>query len=342
MRLPFDTDRLHIRLMRSADAPTVVEIRNDPAVAHYQDWDLPYTTERALGMLAGQDQLDDITTDGWTALAIAHDGVVVGDLALHMSGGGRIAEIGYTLSVAAQGRGFAREAAGALVDRIFDEYPVHRVSADLSPDNRPSMRVLEHIGLVYESTKQLTFLRRDGTWEDDLVYAVTRDQHAEWRARPTHHPDVVVLEEITEHNVDRYRRLETHWSQRAFVSPMADSFRDALIGEEYDGHPALPWFRGVLADGEPAGFVMLADVTAHHPEPYLWRLLIDRRHQRRGIGERVIALLVERTRAQGVTGLSTSWVPDLAGTPEPFYLRLGFEPTGAIEDGEVVGRLALS
>jgi hypothetical protein len=34
----------------------------------------------------------------------------------------------------------------------------------------------------------------------------------------------------------------------------------------------------------------------------------------------------------------TSWVPDLPGTPEPFYLRFGFVPTGDIDDGEVVAR----
>ena len=34
----------------------------------------------------------------------------------------------------------------------------------------------------------------------------------------------------------------------------------------------------------------------------------------------------------------TSWVPG-DGSPEGFYLGFGFEPTGEIEDGELVGRL---
>ena len=36
---------------------------------------------------------------------------------------------------------------------------------------------------------------------------------------------------------------------------------------------------------------MLAVVTESFPEPYLWRLLIDRWHQGRGIGTRVISML---------------------------------------------------
>jgi diamine N-acetyltransferase len=38
--------------------------------------------------------------------------------------------------------------------------------------------------------------------------------------------------------------------------------------------------------------------------------------------------------------LLVSWVPGADG-PEAFYLGLGFEPTGEIDEGEVVGRRRL-
>ena len=37
----------------------------------------------------------------------------------------------------------------------------------------------------------------------------------------------------------------------------------------------------------------------------------------------------------GIRCLYTSYVPQPGG-PEPFYLGLGFTPTGEVEDGEVV------
>ena len=86
---------------------------------------------------------------------------------------------------------------------------------------------------------------------------------------------------------------------------------------------------------------MLAAVTEHHPEPYLWRLLIDRRHQRRGIGDRVLALLVDRLRAEGSSSLLVGWVPGPGG-PAPFYLERGFVPTGEVDDGEIEARLAFT
>ena len=94
------------------------------------------------------------------------------------------------------------------------------------------------------------------------------------------------------------------------------------------------------ADGERVGFLMLAMVTDHHPEPYMWRLLIDRMHQRRGLGTRVLAVLCAQLREWGHTTLTTSWGQG-PGSPEPFYLAHGFVPTGDIDDDEIVGRLRL-
>ena len=63
--------------------------------------------------------------------------------------------------------------------------------------------------------------------------------------------------------------------------------------------------------------------------------------QRRGYGRAALALIVDHVRAlPGATELLVSWVP-ADGGPEPFYAGLGFVPTGEIDDGEVVARLAL-
>ena len=73
---------------------------------------------------------------------------------------------------------------------------------------------------------------------------------------------------------------------------------------------------------------------------YLWRLLIDARHQGRGLGRAVLAHVAGLVRADGGTELLTSHQPDEDG-PGPFYEKLGFRPTGEIDDGEVVVRLVL-
>ena len=51
-------------------------------------------------------------------------------------------------------------------------------------------------------------------------------------------------------------------------------------------------------------------------------------------------LAVDEVRRRGATHLWTSWVPSDDG-PGGFYRRLGFVPTGEIDDGEVVAVLTL-
>lgn len=326
-------------MMRVADAPVLVEYRNDPRVAHFQDWDLPYTSERAVERLTEQEARGEgLAVGEWSTLAIELDGEVIGDLACHLDERGAVAEVGYTLRSAFQGRGYAREALSALVDHLLATTDVHRLEASLDPENVASMRLLESVGMTWESFSRRSYFLR-GRWDDDLRYAMLREERAAWLQRPSTPPSSLALVEITPDDAYLWGRLRTHHSQERFVATMALSFRDALFPEVVDGAAVVPWMRGVLADDERVGFVMLAEATAHHPEPYLWRLLVDRMHQRRGIGRLIIAELVRLLTEQGHRSLVTSWVEG-TGTPRPFYLGLGFEPTGRIVDGETEARLS--
>jgi diamine N-acetyltransferase len=74
---------------------------------------------------------------------------------------------------------------------------------------------------------------------------------------------------------------------------------------------------------------------------FLWKLLIDERHQGRGHGREAVLLVAEIVRANGAKELLTSCVPGDGG-PEGFYNRLGFVPTGDVdENGEVILALKL-
>lgn len=342
------TERLTIRVARVADAPIFAAYRSNPAIAQYQDWDMPYQAERAITRLTALEAFDDVAEGEWISFAIEHDGEVVGDVVAGIREGGGIAEIGFTLAPAHHGRGFASEAASAMVDHLIANHGVHRIEASLDPENVASMRVLEGLGMRKECLAPSAYLVR-GEWVDDLRYAMTADERTAWVNRRRTPPATVELVEITPGEAHLWGRLATHHSQERFVSPMALSFRDALFPEAIDTAwphtggelvPVVPWMRGVLADGERAGFVMLAAPTEHHPVPYLWRLLIDRMHQRRGLGRAVLDLLTDQLRAQGHTTLMVSWGEGV-GSPEPFYLGYGFVPTGDRDHDEVIGSLTL-
>jgi RimJ/RimL family protein N-acetyltransferase len=336
--LPLSTPRLTLRALRAGDAAIIHAYRNDPETARFQDWALPYSLASAEQLVAEQADIAGPDRGSWSQLGVEHAGELVGDLAVGLDRTGSTATIGYTLRPDHWGRGFGSEAVGALVDALLAR-GIDRVVATIDPLNLRSARLLEGLGFRYLGRAVgAAFVR--GAWVDDDRYDVNGTERTAWLARPRTPPTGVRLVPITDDIRPRLAALATHHSQERFVATMADSFADAANPELDGGAPVVPWLRAVEADDDIVGFVMLAESRRTDEHPCLWRLLIDRRHQSRGIGTRVIGLLVERLRSAGHERLRVSWVRDLGG-PEPFYLKLGFRLTGETHDGEHVAELQL-
>ncbi|HSL26552.1 MAG TPA: GNAT family N-acetyltransferase, partial [Acidimicrobiia bacterium] len=148
MFTPIRTKRLLIRPFTASDAVGLWERRNDPVVARYQDWVLPFPRERAEQIASELVAMDGPANDEWW-MAIVCDpdsGEVFGDLAVHLTWQGHTAEVGYTFAAAHWGRGYAVEALAAIVEYLFDDLGVTRAFGMLHPDNPASAMVLERTG----------------------------------------------------------------------------------------------------------------------------------------------------------------------------------------------------
>ena len=142
------------------------------------------------------------------------------------------------------------------------------------------------------------------------------------------------LREITRDNLRQVLRLKVAPAQEPFVASNAVSIAQAHF------HPEEAWFRAIYDGEEPVGFVMIEDKPAE-ARYTLWRFMIDARHQRRGYGRRALELVLEHVRTRpGATDIYTSCV-DAPGGPGPFYERMGFTYTGALDEGERVMRRPL-
>jgi diamine N-acetyltransferase len=127
--------------------------------------------------------------------------------------------------------------------------------------------------------------------------------------------------------------LKVSEGQRNFVAPNAYSLAQAAY--EPDTYPM-----GILADGALAGFVMYDfDSDAN-----LWnmcRLMVDEKHQKKGIGEKAIRLLLDYVTARhGHVEFHTSAEPE-NGVAIALYEKLGFEKTGEMVGGEVDMKIQL-
>ena len=138
-------------------------------------------------------------------------------------------------------------------------------------------------------------------------------------------------------NLDAVLKLEVAAGQRRFVSPVDRSL--AQVAYEPAGRAV------VMFDGEEAvGMMLLYDARLDKQKPaqqlYVWRLLVDARHQRRGYGRRAMQWVAQEAQALGVQhiGLSHRDAPGHAGA---FYEKLGFTYTGEVNDGELKMMLKL-
>ena len=151
----------------------------------------------------------------------------------------------------------------------------------------------------------------------------------------------VTLDEIGDGNRAAVLALRLAPGQEQFVSSVPESLAEAA-----ECPRANPWYRAVVADGTPVGFVMVSwNAEPDAPEIigrwFLWKLIIDERYQGRGFGAAVIRQIADVVRGEGATELLTSYTPGDGG-PGGFYERLGFVPTGELDqDGEIILRLAL-
>ncbi|MEM8873335.1 MAG: GNAT family N-acetyltransferase [Planctomycetota bacterium] len=152
----------------------------------------------------------------------------------------------------------------------------------------------------------------------------------------------IQLKPITRPMLRDVLALSVEPQQQKFVAPNVRSLAEAYVDLE------RAWPRALCIGDKPIGFAMLELLGPDHPEApdgkasyFLWRYMIYAEHQRKGYGTTGLDLIVAhvRTLPDG-DALGTSYVPG-DGCPGPFYERYGFRPTGEVDDGEIVLRLAL-
>ncbi|MBV9592694.1 MAG: GNAT family N-acetyltransferase [Actinobacteria bacterium] len=83
--------------------------------------------------------------------------------------------IGYWVDGALAGRGITPTAVALVIDHCFAVAGLHRVEIDIRPENAPSLRVVEKLGLRREGYYE-RFLDIDGGWRDHVAFAVTAEE----------------------------------------------------------------------------------------------------------------------------------------------------------------------
>jgi RimJ/RimL family protein N-acetyltransferase len=180
---PIRTERLLIRRVTPDDADAVWRYRQLAAV---YDWITTAPADAATFetyFVAADRQA--------VTLAVEQDGVVIGDLYLHVEDAwaqtevlqaarGVQAEIGWAFDPESGGRGLATEAVAGMLVICFEHLGLRRVVASCFADNTPSWRLMERLGMRREAHAVSESLHRSGSWLDGYTYGQLAE---EWRGR---------------------------------------------------------------------------------------------------------------------------------------------------------------
>jgi [ribosomal protein S5]-alanine N-acetyltransferase len=145
------TRRLRLRGFREDDAADFHAAYGDAAVMRH--WihgpcpDLARTLRYIQGWIRPVPR-------SWTVWAVARreDDRCIGLVDYHSrSPANRRAEIAYILAPSAHRQGFAREAVGRLIAYLQQDLGVHRIEAQIAPENTASRALAERLGFVCEA-----------------------------------------------------------------------------------------------------------------------------------------------------------------------------------------------
>jgi RimJ/RimL family protein N-acetyltransferase len=170
---PLHTERLMLRRAVADDAPAIYAYRQMPAVSQWLThmWTDPdawrSTWERWVGnsIVATLDQhlIGDLR-------------VAVGDAPAQFEVRAQAARtegvLMWAFHPAFHGRGYATEALRELIRICFSGLALRRLTAICFAENQPSWRLMERVGMRRECHTVRSTLHRDGSWRDDLTYAI--------------------------------------------------------------------------------------------------------------------------------------------------------------------------
>jgi RimJ/RimL family protein N-acetyltransferase len=176
--LPIETSRLRLRPFAPGDVAAYHAVR---ARAEVHRWLYSEPPTEAEAREAIERRIARAPETGVALVAeLAATGAFAGDVTLTLGAPEhRQAELGFLFDPEHQGRGYATEAAAAVVALAFDVYDLHRVYGRLEARNLASARVLEKLGMRREAhLVENEWVK--GEWQSELVYALLA---REWRER---------------------------------------------------------------------------------------------------------------------------------------------------------------
>ncbi len=169
-------EQVRLRWLTVSDVHSLYSIFSDPKVMRY--WSsLPLENITAAEKLLEEihNYFEKRVLFQWGVARQADDCVIGTCTLFHIDTDNRRAEIGYALGSEFWGNGYMREALTLLINFCFSNLNLHRLEADVDPQNTSSIKVLERLGFRKEGYLRERWLVGGGA-QDSLFYGLLKKE----------------------------------------------------------------------------------------------------------------------------------------------------------------------
>ncbi|MFI6457379.1 GNAT family N-acetyltransferase [Streptosporangium amethystogenes] len=167
------SSRVTLRRIISHDQDEFLERVRASADLYQSRMPLPTTPEAFQTFLS---RFDEGQSAEGLLVCLRDTGAIAGNVNINSIIRGRFqsGSLGYAAFVPHTGRGYMSEGLGLVLRHAFEELRLHRLEAQIRPDNHASIKLVQRHGFRYEGySPDLLFI--DGAWRGHERWAITND-----------------------------------------------------------------------------------------------------------------------------------------------------------------------
>lgn len=177
MQMIYYTDRLTLTILHPNDADKVLAFY-EKNKEHFEPWEperdpnfysLPY--QRLSLSIEYNLMLQSKLLRYWVFLK-EDPHTIIGSVNFYniIKGSYYTCQLGYKFDSAHTGKGYAFESIQAAMQMLFTDHKIHRIEANIMPDNNRSIHLIEKLGFSYEGLSKSS-IHINNNWEDHARYA---------------------------------------------------------------------------------------------------------------------------------------------------------------------------
>lgn len=173
---PLQTERLTLRRFTAEDAEEMYNTwAKDERVTKYLTWQphaSPADTEKVL-----ESWVESYKEDNYYHWGMVYEGNLIGAICVvRLDERSEWAELGYCMGYDYWGKGLMTEAAQGVIDFLFSEIGINRITIEHAVKNPASGRVAKKCGMIHEGTKREYFKSSWGEFLDISFWGILRKE----------------------------------------------------------------------------------------------------------------------------------------------------------------------